>query len=242
MFENFLNDELNEINRGLMKLAKLMARRRLEEQMSTKYGFVPSQAAMSGQAAGQDMGGGMPMDVMPMDMSQQGMGGMQGLGAQIDPSVLSQMIAMDPSSLGMGIGISPPSSPISAMTPETIASAVVKELRKSTEDEGKSRTKSKVDLNSAIQTISQDIYQIKRLLVNLYSAYDIPMPPDILDDPNREMTVSASDNRHQKTNRIGHPFSHVESRSEDADDAESLSDTASAVADLIRRIRGNSDK
>lgn len=255
MFENFLSHNLDEINRGLIKLAKMMVRRRLEDSVNTKYGFVPSQAAMSSQFGDQDMGmsmpagGGMPMESMPMDMSQQVAGEMGGVGQQIDPSMLSQVMSLDPaslgidpSSLGLGMGLTASSSPISAMTPETIASAVVRELKKSTEEEGKSKGKSKIDLNSAIQTISQDIYQIKRLLVNLYTAYDIPMPPDILDDPNRGMTVSASDNRHQKPTKIGHPFSHSEARKDEEQEMESLSDTASAVADLIRRIRGNNNK
>lgn len=156
-------------NYTLLELAKW----RLNDQMQ-KSGFVPS-----GDPS-QDPSAGMP-------------GAMAGAGgAPPDPSAMG----MDPSAAGGG---APPdasmmSSPTPAPQPditETIRSIMQQELAKSAPAAGggggaggggAAGRSARPD----IVTVANDIFQVKKILTYLLNLWGIPLPPDVLDGPNRD--------------------------------------------------------
>lgn len=162
-------------------LFKLAAWRVAEDNGHDKKAFIPPGGGDPMAAAG-----GMP----PMDPAAMAGGG--GMPPPMDPAM------MDPAA--MGGSMPPPSAPppMPGMDPmaglgDTIRGIIQQELANAGGMGGRGGATGakggpvKADINS----VANDIFQVKKILVYLLNMWEIPLPPDILDGPNRDPATGA---------------------------------------------------
>lgn len=165
-------------NDTLLQLAKW----RIDQQRQTeKVAFVPSGATGDG-AGGDPSAGGMA-------------GAMAGGGAPPDPSMMGAMAGGDPSA-GAGAPPPPPPDPSAGAMgggmdiSEMVRTAVQTELAKvnaggmggDPSAAGGMNKPIKADIN----TVAMDIFQVKKMITFLFNYMKIPLPPDVMDGPNRD--------------------------------------------------------
>lgn len=155
------------INPALMDLANWSIANR------KKQAFVPPGADVGA-------GGGMPPGGAPMDPAVAG-GMPPGGGAPPGGDMASVGGSMMPSP---DASLAPPAQP---MTPDMITQAVTQAVQLAMNGGKGGKGAAKPDMN----LMAQDIFQIKRMLLHLYSSMGMSIPPDVLDDPNRDPTTGA---------------------------------------------------
>ena len=131
-------------------------------------------------------GGGDPSQGgPPPDPSQAGAG-----GPPPDPSQAGGPPPMDPSAMAGAAGPAPVPGG-GGMTADTISQIVAQTMQQMGGGAaggpggmggGPGGKTAKVDIN----TVAMDVYQVKKMLQFLFNTMGIPLPPDILDGPNRD--------------------------------------------------------
>ena len=164
-----------QYNPELMRLAEWRINQ-VKKAAETKEAFQPA-AAMDQAAAG-----GAPPGGPPMDPSMMGGGGMPPGMPPMDPSMMA----------AAGGGAPPPDAGMApapgsdGLTADSIRQIVQQTIQQSMNggaaNGGAAGKPAKPDIN----TIAMDIYQVKKMLSNLYNTMGIPLPPDIIDGPNRD--------------------------------------------------------
>lgn len=115
-------------------------------------------------------------------------------GPPMDPSAAGGAPPMDPSA-GGGMPAPPPTDPTAAagaggLTADSIRQ-IVQQVMQSMGGAGGPGGKGPGVAKPDINTVAMDIFQVKKLLTGLYNTMGIPLPPDILDGPNRDPSSGA---------------------------------------------------
>ncbi len=163
-----------------------LARWRLREQFE-KQSFIPPGGGDPSQGGGDPSAGGAP----PMDPSAGG-------GAPpMDPSMGGGAPPMDPSAGG---GAPPEAPPDPAAggggSPDIMAmlQAMQQQISQMQQGGGGGAAPGGAPgagmggkpMKADINTVAMDIFQVKKMITSLFNMYNIPLPPDVIDGPNRD--------------------------------------------------------
>lgn len=149
-------------NNTLLELARYTLQRQLSEKQAFQPPVDPSTGGPPPGGGGGPTAGGDPSSTMPMDPTAMAAAAGGG-GGGLDPETIRSIIRQEMAAGGGGGGAGGAGG-------------------------GAGGKPVKADIN----TVANDIFQVKKILTYLMNMFQIPLPPEIIDGPNRDPATGAA--------------------------------------------------